>query len=358
MQAFIISDDITGALDSAVAFSSRGLNTVCAISPKFLPEALNRGADVVAVSTNSRELPAAEAIRIVAEVVNFSSNNGVRHGTIRIKKIDSRLKGHVAAEVTCMRSRGEPLTLCPAVPNLGRISVGGVLRGSGVDVPIPIIEAAGLPDAKVVDAESQAALDTEIGELDLHQLFVGAAGLCHALAARLAPGSRLTPRILMSGPALFAIGSRDPVTLAQLEDLVRCGFRVQEAPDGRLPNEGSTKDYVQVVKLMMKKTNVAPQDAALAFAGTIAQRVIETQPEFLIACGGETAAAILERLGSGVLDVLCEALPGVPVSCVRQGTRAMYVMTKSGGFGAADTLVRLIDMLTNFASQGLTIDKV
>ena len=66
----------------------------------------------------------------------------------------------------------------------------------------------------------------------------------------------------------------------------------------------------------------------------------------LIACGGETAAAILTQLGVDQAEVLGLALPGVAVvQAALPGLRNLMVVTKSGGFGAADTLAQLVDLV-------------
>ena len=60
-------------------------------------------------------------------------------------------------------------------------------------------------------------------------------------------------------------------------------------------------------------------------------------PASLIVTGGATAEAVLDALGLGCLEVLGEALPGMPL--VRAGRLAM--VTKSGGFGTPSALARL-----------------
>ena len=63
----------------------------------------------------------------------------------------------------------------------------------------------------------------------------------------------------------------------------------------------------------------------------------------MLACGGETADAILCALGQGVLEVEGEILPGVPVSRMVIGQQRLQLVTKSGGFGAKDALVSIVD---------------
>lgn len=76
-------------------------------------------------------------------------------------------------------------------------------------------------------------------------------------------------------------------------------------------------------------------------------RAVEAvQPSALVITGGETARAVTNALGSQALEVAREAAPGVPV-CVLQGGRwdGLIIVTKAGGFGEPDTLVRVVRQL-------------
>jgi uncharacterized protein YgbK (DUF1537 family) len=70
-----------------------GLRTVVATGPDNLHRALRSAADVIGVSTNSRDLPAAEAQNVCATVAQ--TLGGI---PLWFKKIDSRLKGNIASE--------------------------------------------------------------------------------------------------------------------------------------------------------------------------------------------------------------------------------------------------------------------
>lgn len=65
----LVSDDLTGALDAAAPFLAVGKYCVVATDLAALKAALAAGAEVVAVSLNSREGTAEEAARRVREAV-------------------------------------------------------------------------------------------------------------------------------------------------------------------------------------------------------------------------------------------------------------------------------------------------
>ena len=89
----IVADDLTGALDSSVAFADRGLKVLCALSVSELPAAMSEGADVVAVSTGSREISQEDAVSRVKQVLSMIRSHEGAHSLRIFKKVDSRLKG-------------------------------------------------------------------------------------------------------------------------------------------------------------------------------------------------------------------------------------------------------------------------
>jgi 4-hydroxythreonine-4-phosphate dehydrogenase len=65
----------------------------------------------------------------------------------------------------------------------------------------------------------------------------------------------------------------------------------------------------------------------------------------LVASGGETARAILDRWGVTSLRMLGELEPGLPFAVTEDHKRALPVVTKAGGFGSSQTLVRCLQHL-------------
>ncbi|MBE9638578.1 four-carbon acid sugar kinase family protein [Salipiger mangrovisoli] len=336
----IVADDLTGALDSAATFAARGARVRVACRPADLPEALASGAEVIAVATGTRDGSEARAIDVLRQVAHDLAG----HDGILFKKIDSRLKGHIGAELAQLAPPDTPLVANPAIPKLGRFCLDGAVTGAGVPDPIPVAPHIGRA-ISVSDARTQedlaAQLPAELGRTVL----VGAAGLAETLALRLWPHPAPCAPTRLELPALLAIGSRDPVTVAQIDALQ--AVPVLEAPNGELdPLPLPTEAPLALVRMTAGPVPVSGAEAGAAFAKTVAKMQARMQPATLFACGGESAAALLERLGIGQLDVLGELLPGVPVSRSANGQR-LTLVTKSGGFGAADTLVKLVKMLTN-----------
>ena len=346
LQVLIIADDLTGALDSAVTLAAGGLRCTVARRPSDLTAAMETRPDVLAVSTASREGGKAAARAAVDEVLAAAAE--ATPGWL-FKKVDSRLKGHVAAELNALAGRRgiRRALVAPAIPAQGRIIESGRLTGAGIAAPIDVAARfAGsgcdltIPDTRN-DADLDAALAGSAGRAPA--LLVGAAGLAAALARHLAPGGR-GPRLdPFPAPMLLAIGSRDPITLAQV-DALRAGRRVAEmrAPGGSLAGPRPAEGVV-LLHLVEGGTAREPGEVGARFARAAAELLSKAKARTLFACGGETADGILGELGAGVLMVEGELLPGVPVSRMVADGRDMLLVTKSGGFGGPDTLIAVVD---------------
>jgi|UPI0007C5D05C uncharacterized protein YgbK (DUF1537 family) len=347
MKTLIVADDLTGALDSAVTFAGTGLRSTVARRPADIPAAMTTAPDVLAVSTASREGSPETATRAVGHVFDAIGHRPM----LVFKKVDSRLKGHCAAELGMVAARTgiERAVVTPAIPVQGRVTQGGQLSGAGVASPIDV--AANFAGAGVTVAVPDAATDADLDHVVTAAmsgdpvLLVGAAGLAAALARHLRPGACPAPVGNLPAPLLLAIGSRDPITLAQLDALRAAGVQELPAPNGRVevPMGGIRHDAL-LLRLVAGGDPFDPRSANADFAASVSEFVRSVDVGTLLACGGETADAILGSLGVGVLEVKGEALPGVPVSSMVIGGRRTGLVTKSGGFGAPDALARIVTM--------------
>lgn len=135
-RVFIIADDLTGACDSAAAFAMRGLRTRIALTPDAMAAALADPAQqVISVVTGTREGTRRHAEAAMAAIAAIL---GDAPGLV-FKKIDSRMKGHIAAELAVLHAaRPLPVLACPAIPRLGRLVRGGGVTGAGVSRALPV----------------------------------------------------------------------------------------------------------------------------------------------------------------------------------------------------------------------------
>ncbi|CAN7265221.1 four-carbon acid sugar kinase family protein [Rhizobium sp. LjRoot98] len=345
LQAAIIADDLTGALDTGTPFVEAGLKVAVAIDIEAVAEALARDPDVVVISTASRALSADEAARKVQAAV---AALGSVMPPILFKKIDSRLKGNVAAESLALaevaaRSR---IVVAPAIPDQQRFTIDGAVTGRGVDTPLPIhlLFPTGALAVDVHDARTDADLDDLVRQANWSTVIaVGARGLGSALARWLTIANTPAPSLSLSSKTLFAFGSRDPITSAQINHLAdhRHLAAIADAPAGEL----SAHDILAlpaVARCSGAQTS-SPQQVVARFADGIRHVVEKTRPDMLMLGGGDTALAILKALGASVLTPNGEIEAGIPwfqIESTDGGT--INCAVKSGGFGTIDSLLKLI----------------
>jgi len=335
VQVLIIADDLTGALDSAVAFTGGGRRVVVARDVARIPEALERAPDVLSVNLACREGDADTARARMRACVDQLDLGAV---PVVVKKVDSRLKGHVGVECAALADAMAPerIVALPAVPQMGRVQQDGAVTGDGIDAPIALAPLFDRP-VTIPEATTDAQLDACVAA-EGRVLWVGARGLCFALTRRLF-GPLDPVDWQLAHPLVFAVGSRDPITVEQVEAL-RGALPIAALPDGRaagdVPASGTT-----VFQMTESGAGRTPEDAARDFADAVADHLRATRPDGLLATGGETAQAILDRLGIGVLDVRAELAPGLPVSQARVPWGTLQIATKSGGFGEPDLLRRI-----------------
>ena len=163
MRVLIIADDLTGALDSGVTLTRFGLRCVVARRPGDVAAALAERPDVLSVSTASREGGVSAARAAVAAALDAVG----ALPEILFKKVDSRLKGHVAEEVGVFAARAgrSRALVAPAIPAQGRTVLQGRLTGAGVVEPIDVaasVAASGLA-LEVPDTRVDADFDGPLG---------------------------------------------------------------------------------------------------------------------------------------------------------------------------------------------------
>jgi uncharacterized protein YgbK (DUF1537 family) len=377
----IQADDLTGACDTGAPFAARGLDTLVVVSDgDGAPSPAAAAAAVLVVDTESRTVPAEEA-RARARM----AGRALRAGPPRLlyKKVDSTLRGHVAAELDGMLDGAglRAALLAPSFPSQRRVVVDGCLHvdgrpvaasaiardpaypPTGGSVPALLVTGGVYPIALVplltvrhgadavaarldrmletggralaADAESDADLaalaDAATGR---PALLAGSAGLATALAARLAPPvqhERAPAHDRPRRPLVVVAGSAHPATRAQVERLgSRKGLDVL-AP----PSDGGADDPAR------------RRETAARLADSLRGRMERSRPGALLLTGGDTAIAVLRVLGATGLRLAGQLEPGLAVGALAGGPfDGLTVMTKAGGFGDADALVRVWEACT------------
>jgi 4-hydroxythreonine-4-phosphate dehydrogenase len=387
----IVADDLSGAADCAAGFAAH-VPTVVAMGAQ--PAA--QGAQVLAVDLDSRRLPAAQAAERHSALLDHPGLSSLA----LYKKIDSTLRGNVAAEVRALQAGRGLALVAPALPTMGRTTLGGIqhvhglpvdqtdvwrnegLQGTadlvtslrGEQLRCATVDLTTLRDPAALAERLNRALsdgtqalvcDAET-DTDLRQLahcsaplrerlfWVGSAGLAAHLPKALGLAPAQAPIINTGGPVLCVVGSMSRHSRAQAHQLVdKAGLYHLEVSAATLlePAQQGTR-HALILKLLgslgegrdaVLTLSQAARDPAQAVALSIALATW-LQPALsiagsLIATGGETARALLAGAGIDRLEVAGELAPGVVLSRSRYHHRDLNIVTKAGAFGQPDTLL-------------------
>lgn len=334
----ILADDLTGALDTAAPFAARGMHVEVALSTGAVGEALREAPQVLSINLASREI-GAEAARREAE----RALAALPAATRLFKKVDSRLKGHIVAELDAMSYQAA--LVAPAIPAFGRIVKDGCVTGFGVDTPISIAERLGSHAARatIPDIASQNEMHLWLEGADEAgiDLLVGARGLAEALAETMSGQAPARAAEIPAGPGLFVIGSRDPITLAQVEALLGHGnLRHLPAPNGRLEGVWADGSGLTLVQAVPSEDIVTSEEVSHALAESVCPDLTAAASTLLLS-GGATAEAVLRKMGIVRFRLRGECLPGLGLA----HAQGHCIIAKSGGFGQPDTLREIADRL-------------
>lgn len=372
-----VADDVTGAGEAAAVFARPEQPVPVALVPDG---AALRGPfpDGLVIGTGSRDLDAEEWERCWSrwEAVLAPLAPG-----LTMVKIDSLLRGRWSDDISRMTRilPVDQIVLAPALPDQDRVVVGGQVRWHGR--PLEATEVAGqvrsstladyfppsmsirwapgeampLRDSRVLIADAWSDRDLDelverITVLGRRVLWVGTRGLLSALARRQGSGPSLT-RLLHSlpqGPVLVLAGSQTTMAQAQIRHFG------QMWPVVRLNLSGSL-DLPRLQGLGALAVTSQGMEGPHLTADRIFARWMQTVRELMrypwsavIATGGETALAFLTALEALGMRVGGLALSGSVLGSVWGGAAdGMPVVTKSGSFGAEDTLTQLVDFLSH-----------
>jgi uncharacterized protein YgbK (DUF1537 family) len=387
MLTALIADDLTGAADAGVQLVRAGYRTaVIFYGERALPDDL----DALAFDTDSRAMPAGFAAKRVVETVR-----AVREARLVYKKLDSTLRGNVAAELAAAFGAAgrERAVVAPAFPAAGRNTVGGtqLVRGVPVDgtemqddpqtpvreahIPTLLADAfssvgtLGVEDLAdpervrraleesecvVADAEREADLEGLVRAVPCPSgvLWAGSAGLALALGSAY-PG----PRAGAAGgqraramPVLVAVGSLSGVAREQARRLV------EEYGEVAVPVEtDALEDAVAAAREVLsagtcaivhspEKKRASGGSVLGSLAEVVARLSEEGLFEGLVLTGGATAVGVARRLEATGIRLWGEVEAGVPIGTLI-GPKPYPVVTKAGGFGGPDTIVEAVEAL-------------
>jgi D-threonate/D-erythronate kinase len=387
----VIADDLTGAADTGVQFVHAGYRTAVFFRAT---EVLEDDLHAVSFDTDSRTMPAGFAAKRVLDAAHAA-----RGAHIVYKKLDSTLRGNVAAELAAALggARRDRVIVAPAFPAAGRTTVDGSQRVHSVPVDetemandphTPVREAhvpsllahefssvgtLGVEDLAdhervrrtledcecvVADAERDADLEALVRAVPdpARVLWAGSAGLALALGS-VYPGPCAGTAGVQRAPVrpvLVVVGSLSGVAREQVRRLVEAYGEVDVPVHGKESNAvqkaiGAARRALAggtCAVVHSPEERVASSESVLGELAEVAALLSEEGLfEGLVLTGGATAVGVARRLGASGIRLEGEVETGVPMG-VLVGPRPTPVVTKAGGFGGPDTLVGAVEELS------------
>jgi uncharacterized protein YgbK (DUF1537 family) len=402
MSIDVLADDLTGAADTAAAFTRCGRPVRVRLRPR--PRRHDgAGTPVAPVDPRVRsvDLDVRDAPPEV-DVRSIYAHEAARAGHRRhvYLKIDSTLRGRVADAVAGVRQAlPDHAVICaPAFPATGRTVRDGV----------PLVDGVALRDSRIWHAEHRPAprsvvdvlagndttclslsqvrghrLDQEltraaaaglvavcdaVTDRDLHLIagagltphrpvvWIGSAGLAAALATVAAdpqPGADDEPPWVRPARFLAVVGSAAHIARAQVDALVAGGTVELPVPARVLLDDDpatigrisatladTARDHSVVVSIAAPgPAGLGPADRARV-ADSLARLAAPaaSAAELLLVTGGATARAVLDACRVHYLDIVRELRPGVVLS-IANHRRRTHVITKAGAFGDERALI-------------------
>lgn len=390
----IIADDFTGSLDTGVHFAARGVSTrVFSESSCDVSSAVGN-VQVIVVNSDSRHMSPRDAYDTVHRLAAMAKEQGI---PFLYKKTDSALRGNIGSELAAaMDAYGaDRLVFVPAFPRMGRITRNGVQYIDGVPVAESVfgkdpfepvcrssveeilrmttdktvqLRRAGEPAAEgegihLYDCEDDRDLERIASALEEKTLSVsaGCAAFASALAERLGLGAEPESggELQIKGPLLVLCGSRNPVTLRQMETAEKAGFphirlTREQKTDWNAAKEENLRQAGEWIRLAEEKklcivdvNDPSPmelgRERVAAQLGLAGKALLDKGTRFTLLCtGGDTLLGVMRSAGVTEITPVGELFPGVVLTEMLYKGNTYSVISKSGGFGEPDLFCRMI----------------
>jgi uncharacterized protein YgbK (DUF1537 family) len=409
---FILADDLTGAADSAIAFARRSLPAKVVWGEAGPAD--HADVIALAYDAATRELDVTQATRRHVDALRRFHRPGMHVFKKIDSTLRGHPAEEIAAMLDVIHAHepGTRIIMAPAFPATGRIVRDGQMRVHGVPLPfteywpagrapdlanltyllgsagvharhVSLSEVRGRTDALSAGfAKGVAVCDAETDD-DLERIAsaslegntatfgIGSAGFAHAIAkyvSRTSEHRRDSYRCAVAPRgALLVVGSRTQASRAALTQLLTLddveGFSVepemligdlQSSAHAGLANAVGRSLACGVDVVVDIKPSASAHDRGNPRLVAELARMLAAPARYasaLVATGGETAAALLTRLGVEGLRLVDEIEPGIPLG-LTLGEVSVPAVTKAGGFGDEECLKRILSRLRFIRQTG------
>ena len=390
LRLLIIADDFTGALDTGVQFSSRGAKTKVITDSEY-DFSHAEGLDVLIFDAETRHLTPKSAYKIVNGFVKRADAFKIPY---IYKKTDSGLRGNIGSELAGAMDalKVNSMSFIPAFPAMKRTTKNNIHYIDGVpvsesmfgkdpfepvknsDVNLIIAEQTDKKGIKIFDAETDSDMKKIAESLGYEglRLTAGCAGFAGVLADVLGFNGTCSKIPEMPEKFFLICGSVNPVTINQMnyaekKDFKRFYLSVEEKLNPKWPGslecekaaekilkeiqnshaildandpaeELKTQEYIQNHKLNMEEVRIRISKSITSAAKSLLDNGLEAR---LMCVGGDTLLALMKYVGVNELAPISEISKGVVLTSFIYNNKNYYIMTKSGGFGDEDLLVKI-----------------
>ena len=409
-KTMLIADDLTGALDAGVCLLPA--DVLVATSPEGVTcELVSSCPAAISVNAGTRHLDAVSAAARVAALVEVAREAGV---PCVVKKTDSALRGNVGAELTAAwRASGLPrIHFIPALPEMGRVTRGGVhyvdgvpvaesafgrdpfepvrvsdvraLVSSQTDAPVHLVEegspapldASGIVIYDATSTESMVARVRELRDAGELGVVAGCAGVTDALAGVLDLGRMHGEKSLDGGNLLAVCGSVNSASRAQCRFAEGSGARVMrigerekcddswlDSEDGRSFVSRASESWGNAPLTVVDGsgledlTGLVPEgpDVRQVVADHIGAILVSICEQGLhgrvLVTGGDILASFLAQSGVERVRPLDQPAPGIVGFELDLRGQRLVIFSKSGGFGSRELLVEMAGRSREMAKE-------
>mgnify|MGYP000866489217 FL=1 len=260
IRLLIIADDFTGALDTAVKFSNKGIKVKVTLERKY-EFVQTEDEEVIVIDADTRHLDKNVAYTIIFDIVQRAKKASINY---IYKKTDSALRGNIGSELSAMVdvSDKKRIIFVPAFPQMNRVVKNGILYIDEIEVhnsifgkdPFEPVRHSYIPEIikeqssvnttilpiketkekiknisgiVIYDActiEELKKIGAELNQSNELQIMAGCAGFAEILPDLLCMTTRHNPSFQKYEKFLVVCGSINPITKQQIEYAQRDGF--------------------------------------------------------------------------------------------------------------------------------------
>jgi len=404
MKLLVIADDFTGAMDTGVQFSKKGIATFVSTCTELDFNQIQKNIQVLVIDTESRHLTPDKAYEIVFNITSKAKEYGIQYV---YKKTDSTIRGNIGAELKAVMDawEGMPVMYVPAYPKTGRTTINSKQFVDGIPLHETIYSMDLLNPIKtcsiseiimkqanvkamtatkgrelIVDLEDKNTIYIFDGQVDDDLLNVGnilnirnklsvtagCAGFAECLTEIIDFRKDNSLKQISTGNILVISGSINEDSINQVSFGEKHGFESFLLTYEQKNSEGYMKTVLgkelaeqiankmrHVGKVIIKTVNSREEidvvDNSIKIAsslGDLTNQILSNGIECtMVVFGGDTAIHIMEAIECFGLKPLEEIVPGVAVSKAVGKYGEMTLISKAGGFGEKDVLLKIQNYL-------------